>query len=311
MTRSALIAPTDVRLYASRLVVPALRWIASQQLPTGELATYERVHDVSQCWPCPLYSVLTMELLGCVAPQTSGFSRQLYDAIPAGERKHLTAAVLTVRWRLRNYIVSQQESDGTWRLYGKEGNSPIDCVTTAFATAALFDDRGARIETTRAMAAHLDGLPGTGLISDAAVCYLWACSGIDMLGLAQPLLNRRGQPKTTRLAACWILALCHEHIAGPTSAAVGQALIAEVLTMIVEPSHCTPLDRTLALQTLLTLHYRGEEMENLFAPLPLDAIAPWEWKLEPFHGDVCCPSFNVALLVSAIAKCLEAGVFSC
>ncbi|UWZ85522.1 prenyltransferase/squalene oxidase repeat-containing protein [Occallatibacter riparius] len=252
-----------------------------------------------------------MELLGCAAPQTSGFSRQLYDAIPAGERKYLTATVLTMRWRLRNYIVSQQASDGTWRLYGREGDSPTDSVTTAFATAALFDDRGARIDAARAMAAHLDALPGSGPVSEAAVCYLWACSGIDVLDRVQQILNRSGQPTVARLAACWMLSLCHEHIASPASAEVRQALIAEVLKLVAEPWACAPLDRTLALQTLLTLHYRGEEIEDLFAPLLLDPIAPWEWKLEPFHDDVCCPSFNVVLLVSAIAKSLEGGAFSC
>jgi hypothetical protein len=309
MTRSAPIAPAAMRLYASRLVVPALRWIASQQLPTGELATYRKVHGVSQVWPCPLHSVLAMELLGCAAPQTSGFSRQLYDAIPASERKYLTAIVLTVRWRLRSYIVSQQESDGTWRFSGTEGDSSIDPVTTAFATAALFDDRGARIEAARAMAADLDGLPDPGIISEASVCYLWACAGIDVLDRVQQILNRKNEQQVERLAACWMLGLCYEHIASPVSAQVRRTLIAEVLKLIVEP--CTPLGRTLALQALLILQYRGEEMEDLVAPLLCDPIPPWEWRLESFHGDVGCPSLNVVLLVNAIAKCLEGGVFSC
>ena len=311
MTRSALISRTHLGLYASRLVIPALHWIASQQLPTGELAAYKRVHGVRQCWPCPLYSAIAMELLGCAAPQTSGFSRQLYDAIPTGERKHLSGTVLAIRWRLRNYIASQQESDSRWRLHGIGGDSQIDAATTAFATATLFDDRGARIEAAQAMAASLDGLPATGPISVAAVCYLWACSGVDTLHRVQQILDMKSEPKVARLAACWILALCHDHIASPASSEARQALITELLKLVSEPLTCTPLDRTLALQTLLTLHYRGEEMENLFAPLLLDPTAPWEWKLEPFHADACCPSFTVALLVNAIAKCLEEGIFSC
>ncbi len=309
MTRHTQIAPATMRQYASRLVLPALRWIAGQQLPTGELAAYKRVDAISQCWPCPLPSVLAMELLGCAAPQTSGFSRQLYDAIPASERKYLTATVLTVRWRLRIYIASQQERDGTWRLWGNEGDSPIDPVTTAFATATLFDDRGARIEAVRAMATDLDGLPDTGIVSEAAVCYLWACAGIDVLGRVQHILNRETEQNVVRLAACWMLALSQDQIASPTSSEVRQALIAEVLKRIAGP--CTPLGRTLALQTLLSLQYRGKEMEDLVAPLVLDPIAPWEWKLEPFHHDVSCPALNVALLVNAVAKCLEGGIFSC
>ncbi|MGH9607183.1 MAG: hypothetical protein ACRD3N_15965 [Terracidiphilus sp.] len=311
MTRSASIAPANMRLCASRLVAPALRWIASQQLPTGELAAYKTVHGISQCWPCPFYSVLAMELLGCAAPQTSGFSRRLYEAIPAAERSYMTSSVLTVRWRLRSYIASQQESDGTWRLYGREGHSPVDPATTAFATAAFFDDRGARVEAVRAMAADLDRMPASNIVSEVAVCYLWTCAGIDGFTRMWRILERSQERGVARLAACWIFALCHEQIATPASDEIREALIAEVLKLLAEPGNCTSLGRTLALETVLILQHRGEEIEGMVAPLLFDCAAPWEWKPEPLAGDAWCPAFNLALLVNAVAKYLEGGVFSC
>lgn len=166
------------------------------------------------------------------------------------------------------------------------------------------------MEAVRGMAADLDGLPDPGVVSEAAVCYLWACAGIDVLGRVRQILDRNYEPVVVRLTACWILALCHDQIASPASTEVRQALITEVLKLLAESLECTPLGRTLALQTFLILQYRGEEIEDLAAPLLLDSTAPWGWKLESIHGDVSCPAFNLALLVNAVAKCLEGGVFS-
>lgn len=301
----------DLNSCANRIVVPALRWLCCQQLPTGELPAYRRLREAVHCWPTPLYSVLSMGLLACADPQTSRLSRSLYEAIPGADRKLLTSTIVTLRWRLRGYIVSQQEVDGTWRLHGRQGHSSTDVVTTVFATAALLDDRGARLHDVRSMASNLQRTCAGNLISEAALCYLLANTGVDVHERAQQLLEQTTEQGIARLAVCWILASCLAEVHSPSAASFREALIAEALMCSEISLQNSPLAQLLSTQTLLHLHYRGEKLEGLLSSLLLSSIPPWQWPPEPLLGDTFCPAFGVALLVNVLAQSLDGGIFTC
>lgn len=308
MTPSVSFTPSNLRCSANEFISPALRWLYSQQLPTGELSAYRAMPGSRHCWPTPLYSLLSMDLLACADPQTSRFSRRLYEAISGGDRRQLTSTVVTLRWRLRGYIASQQESNGLWRLHGRGGNSPVDVVTTAFALASFFDDRGANISSIRTIAADLGKDCAGSLLAQASLCYLSACAGKDILEQVPCILAQNTERGVVRIAACWIFARCYVEIGSPSSMLVHQALLAEILEALAEASLNNPLSQTLAVQTLLILQHQGNELFELLCLLLLDPTPPWHWKPVPLLGDTFCPAFTLALLVNAVAQSLERGV---
>ena len=297
MTLPVPFAPPDLRHSAREFVAPALRWLYSQQLPTGELSTYRAMRGSRRCWPTPLYSLLSMDLLTCADPQTSRFSRRLYEAIPGVDRRQLTAAAVTLRWRLRGYIASQQESNGLWRLHGRDGNSPVDIATTAFALATFFDDRGADTTSIRTIAADLGNDCDGSLFEQAALCYLSACTGNDILGQVPCLLAQSNEQGVARIASCWIFARCYVEI--------------HSLGGLAGASLNNRLSQTLAVQTLLILQHRGDELLELLSLLLLDPTPPWQWQPVPLLGDTFCPAFTLALLVNAVGQSLERGILPC
>jgi len=304
-------APSDLRRSAREFVAPALRWLYSQQLPTGELSTYRAMPGSRHCWPTPLYSLLSMDLLTCADPQTSRFSRRLYEAIPGVDRRQLTSAAVTLRWRLRGYIASQQESNGLWRLHGRDGNTPVDIATTAFALATFFDDRGADTASIRKIAADLGNDCAGSLFAQASLCYLSACTGKDILDQVPGLLAQSNEQGVVRIASCWIFARCYVEIHSLSAVSVHEALLAEILGALAGASLNNPLSQTLAVQTLLILQHRGDELLELLSLLLLDPAPPWYWQPVPLLGDAFCPAFTLALLVNAVGQSLERGVLPC
>jgi hypothetical protein len=304
-------APSGLLGSATRFVAPALRWLSSQQLPTGELATYRALSGSRHCWPTPLYSLLSMDLLACADPQTSKFSRRLYEAIPVVDRKYLTSAMVTLRWRLRGYIASQQERNGAWRVHGRDGKSPVDAATTAFACASFFDDRGTDILATRNLAANLARDGADSLFAQAALCYLSACTGKDILDQVPSLLAQSSEQGVARLASCWIFARCSVEIHSPSAASLRETLLAEIVGALAGPLLNNPLSQTLALHTLLILQSRNDQVLELLSQLLLDPRPPWDWQPVPLLGETFCPAFPLALLIHAVAQALEGGILPC
>ena len=116
-----------------RLLDRAIPWLLQQQLPTGEFITYREHAGQSLPYVCPLLSGLALDALDCLDANSEHFHERLFDLVAPRDRARVRVAVSTLRWRLRMHLATQQESDGTWRRFGRGGDSPICRATTSFA----------------------------------------------------------------------------------------------------------------------------------------------------------------------------------
>ena len=114
-----------------------------------------------------------------------------------------------------------------------------------------------------------------------------------------------------RIASCWIFARCYVEIHSLSAVSVHEALLAEILGALAGASLNNTLSQTLAVQTLLILQHRGDELLELLSLLLLDPTPPWYWQPVPLLGDAFCPAFTLALLVNAVGQSLERGVLPC
>ena len=174
---------------AGSWIVRAVDRLRTIQLPSGEIPSF----DEKSYAPCPLLSMLAHDALAYVDPRSTVFVHRIGDLIPARSRDQFFTSVATLRWRLRLYIASEEEADGTWRTYGRQSLAAADAATTACGAAALLQSNGWR--TVRQRRTHvpvLRRLAGAGLPPAAAahVLRFYALAGTDVEELSQQVRER-------------------------------------------------------------------------------------------------------------------------
>src|SRR5258708_1729116 len=104
------------------LFLDALRFVESTQLLSGDVPCFRPAPDLFFC-PCPLLSTLVHDALSYFDPQSSLYDPGLLDALSVAERRWVGGCATTIRWRIRTFIAWQEDADGTWQLFGREGTS--------------------------------------------------------------------------------------------------------------------------------------------------------------------------------------------
>jgi hypothetical protein len=311
MTGQGRLRQDTCAMQAAKFLPSSLAWICRQQLITGEMTAYRAMRGGASCWPAPLFSVLVRDLLACADPHGIRFSRRLYEALPPRDRRGLTSAVVTLRWRLRGYVASQQGTDGLWRLHGRDGDSPVDVVTTALATAMFFEDRGTSFARTRMLAEELKSRTAGNILSEAAILYLLAVAGKDVQKTGEALLGLGNVDGIQRLTSCWLLARAWGEALSYDAMAWRERMAADVLDTIQTMGDGGTMANAMALVALLQLQYRGKELDLLLSLLLDKTDPPWNWGHEPLHSDISSPSFVLSLIVSALAQMLDLGRPAC
>jgi hypothetical protein len=118
-----------------------LRIIEDELLANGEIPNYRQLPDGSweYCFS-PLASAYVHDGLSCFDPLSRWFDPFLLEF--AAERRQFSFArrVSAIRRNIRRFLAWQEESHGTWRLFGRGSGLAADLDTTACAAAALWDN---------------------------------------------------------------------------------------------------------------------------------------------------------------------------
>lgn len=166
----------------------AARSLRSMQLPTGELSSV-RCGDGGETYyaPAPLLSALACDGLAFVDPRSPQFVGRIRDLV----RQSFFADVVSLRWGLRLYMLSEQSADSTWQLHGRLGTRGADVATTACAaTAMLPNTRWRRPPADRRHLAALQRLPVTTKLEAAHVARYCTLIGAG----AEPFLKQLAGP---------------------------------------------------------------------------------------------------------------------
>jgi len=139
-------------------VLCGMEFIQSQQLLTGEIASYCSGGDDGGSYrPCPIVSALVYDALATFDPASLWFEPRAFDVLTPAQVKPVIASVKTMRWRIRTFLAWQQEADGRWRMFGRDGTSQPHLATTACAAAVLAGSPRRR-QTSRRADRHSGGL---------------------------------------------------------------------------------------------------------------------------------------------------------
>jgi hypothetical protein len=123
---------------AQALLMAGLEALSRRQLLTGELPARTSGSACSS----PLLCSLAHDALGYLDPASPMLTPNVLDLVPVAKRRWFSAAIMTLRWRLRTYLAWQEESDGTWRRFGRQSGEPSDGMTTACAAMTLASRAG-------------------------------------------------------------------------------------------------------------------------------------------------------------------------
>jgi hypothetical protein len=114
--------------------------VLQEQLTTGEIPSY-RPAARGQLEYCrsPFISTFVHDALGHFDRQSPLMGAQMLELIPMNSRGWFNSAVIEIRRRIRAFIQWQEESEGTWRFFGRGSGIDPDSDTTACSSAVLLE----------------------------------------------------------------------------------------------------------------------------------------------------------------------------
>jgi hypothetical protein len=125
--------PAELR----RVLLGMVNYLQSEQLANGDFPYFRTSGDSFYC-PCILLSTLMHDALGYLDPHTRLYEKTyLTDLLSKDEQRFVAASVTGMRFRLRAFIAWQEESNGTWQLFGRESDLGPDTGATAAAAVSM------------------------------------------------------------------------------------------------------------------------------------------------------------------------------
>ena len=295
-----------------------------EQLPTGEIATYQRDHagDLAYC-RSPFISTFVHDTLGYFDPRSPWLQPSLVTVVPASERRWFVRTVTRIRHRIRPFIAWQAESTRTWRFFGRGSGLAPDVDTTACAAATLLES--ARADLVEHWQPYVNALkrfrsseglyftwvdpddggyswmdeygrriPGYDRVVNANVLRALALAGEDVSAVAAYLLKEAagGALQTgslyypNPLSFFYMLARAWRQAQLPGLDELADICTPQILSRQDESGGFGgPLSTAMALSALLDLAYCGPALAQGAVCL-LKAAQPWGgWAYEDFFSD--------------------------
>lgn len=322
-------------------LVDALAMVRAQQLPSGEIAAYERVaEDHLLIGRTLLPSTYAHEALCHLDPSCPLGSSRAIELVPPRHQSWFVAQVATARSQIRRFVAWQADADGTWRPHGRGTGTACDPGVTACAGAVLLADgpgrparpdggSGARFNG-RPLHVHIVGQvepvspvqreAGAGdqwprfargarqpLIQAQVLRYLWL-AGAEVESLAATLLgamtNTPGESPCVDLLTIHAFARTWREAGLPSSERVARALIPQLLGHHnAGIGFAGPFSTALACTAMIDMGYAGSELRESIDSLCDSVIRADVLAAEPGPQDgYRSPGMVAAMAASSIAR---------
>ncbi len=136
--------PRAAEIAVARRTASALDAVVRGQHASGEILAYRRDrHGNHAQVRTPFVSACVHDALACFDPTSPHWLDGGLDMFPPQMVAAAARVVVEVRRRLRAFLLWQQESDGTWRAFGRGSGVDPDVSTTTAASLALAEGPGA------------------------------------------------------------------------------------------------------------------------------------------------------------------------
>jgi hypothetical protein len=120
-----------------RVLLGTVNHLHSEQLENGDFPYFRTSGDLFYC-PCILLSTLMHDALGYLDPHARLYETCLSDLLSKQEQRFVAESVTGMRIRLRAFLAWQEESNGTWQLFGRESDLGPHAGATAAAAVSMF-----------------------------------------------------------------------------------------------------------------------------------------------------------------------------
>jgi hypothetical protein len=118
------------------VLLPAIQYLRAQQLQSGDFPCVQTAGDAFYT-PCTLLATLIHDSLAYLDPNCRMHEPVILDLFSADDTQWLVRVVKTLRWRLRAFVAWQEDSNGTWKLQGRQSNAGPDIATSACAATMM------------------------------------------------------------------------------------------------------------------------------------------------------------------------------
>jgi hypothetical protein len=304
------------------VVLETVEHLKRQQLQGGDIPCFRTTNDAS-CSPCTLLSTLMHDSLGCFDPVDRRHEPGLFELFSAGEKQWLTQVVSAMRWRIRNFVVWQEERDATWQLYGRESSSGADANTTACAAIVVGNpgNRSAAIRLVRSVERFLER--DLNLLEKANILRFLSLAGRNVLSHVEQFrdeilasTNEAQDPieRLVLLAEAHGIARAWRQAGLPYLNEVAEHLVARILAWRngFGPSD-GHLACALAASALDDLGYDAAELREWAAKLISAVQDPASWLTEPYANlPVGSPAAGIGIALAALSRIsVRTGRFVC
>jgi hypothetical protein len=287
-------APTSIEAGLRNSVVHIVGELRRLQLFTGGVVCTRRLPDNSllHC-SCPVAAALVYQLLASADPGSPFFESRVLDFFTGPEKRALASTVAGLRWRLRTYIASEQNSDGTWSFFGRESSSGLDLATSACASTVL---RPGASRPPNFLSRLKDGNQPS-LYDLAHVLRSHALSGFDDSELTNQIARLISASADLPAYTLQILASA----ISKSSIADLHDLTASVTAQLKTFKSTTRLEKASIISGLLDLGIGSSQYAGFLQTAMQDAISPFYWPHEAFASqDVGSTAVTLALTLANV-----------
>jgi len=273
-----------------RFVFRSLEFVQSQQLFSGELVCVQRLpHGAATC-ACPIAATFVRDSLSFIDPSSLACEWRVIDFIPTARRRKFAAIVAGLRWRLRSYIASEQNCDGSWHFYGRQSSLRPDLATTACAATELWRSEPAHIP--RKYDANFWRRLGTHDLYAAAQMLRF----VGLTGIALPELEPRvcdAIDGSKDLSIFELQAVARAWRGGPESDRVRNLLVSKLLNLRTTD----PLQAALKTSALLDLDFADPILQDVASFLDNELVSDGLYETFCDRG-VASPAVTAALILA-------------
>ncbi len=129
----------------ARRLLQGLAVVLRCQHPIGEIVAFRHDDQGNHVYRrAPYVSAHVHEALACFDPTVARWESGALDILPRRQRARFEQDVVTLRRRIRGFLLWQQEPEGWWRFHGRGSGLDPDAATTAAAALAVTESHSSR-----------------------------------------------------------------------------------------------------------------------------------------------------------------------
>ncbi len=303
----------------SGAMVDAVRAVAREQLPTGEIATHFQLIDSGlEYVQSPLCSTFVHDALAPFDLSSPWVAPHLFDQLPNPERVALARTAAEVRRRIRQFLAWMERNDATWRFRGRAPGRPADLDTTACAAVAMLqaprrgfaqtqDRHAAALQHLRAIHEPLDPATAANVLRGLVLVGAQPESIERQRSALLDDLDGHGLDGASRrypdpLARAYCIARAWRQGRLPGLKRLRECLVSEIFAH-GRKADGRPLTIALGLHALLDLRYDGPEVAAAREALFANVLPRGGWVYGPLLSQGGgAPACTTALAISALAR---------